>query len=142
MVYTLDPGVSLQLALEDEFDRYAKSIGLRDSYAIELLLIHEKMCYYADGSIGMDIEFDEKTGKVKDDQNHPSVEEKKAYSLIKHMYVLKRIFEKAGYEIAKDRVRLWDEPAIEEYFKTFCPCEGATGQCSIECPKYLNCNFS
>lgn len=135
MTYTLGSIAALQLALEDEFNEYCKNINLKNPFEIDALEFQKITHHRPDGLI--EVDFGE--GETILELNK---EEKKVYSLIKYMYMLDRIFEEAGYEAAKDRVELWKKPAITEYFKRFRPCEGSTGQCSMECREYLNCKIS
>lgn len=121
-----------QLVYDIEFHNWAEKEGLRDPFEIHRELFRKRQ------------RVDEKTGAIHYDMNYidpeePSDEEKLAFRMINLMFILDRVFAELGYEAALDRVELWNEPIITEYFNKFKPCEDVKRQCDMRCKYFLEC---
>ena len=81
-----------------DFKKYAREKGIRDPFEVSRKLVSKHTWMNGDGSISMDIEFDENTGKIKEYDGEPTRAEKKAYIMMRDEYVARRVFEEIGYE--------------------------------------------
>ena len=126
-----------------EFESYAKSKGIRNPFKVSMRAFENRCHKNEDGSISMDIEFDE-NGKIKADPAEPSREERDAYIRMRDEYVARRCFEEIGYESflfhtqPHDYECNYDISYMREQ-NEFIPCKSADGQCSFYCPQYWCC---
>ena len=126
-----------------EFESYAKSKGIRNPFKVSMRAFENRCHRNEDGSISMDIEFDE-NGKIKADPAEPSREERDAYIRMRDEYVARRCFEEIGYEMflahtkPKDYECNYDISYMREQ-NEFIPCKSADRQCSFYCPQYWCC---
>ena len=123
-----------------EFESYAKSKGIRNPFKVSMLAFENKCHKNEDGSISMDIEFDE-NGKIKADPAEPSREERDAYIRMRDEYVARRCFEEIGYEmfLAHTKPGKTYDISYMRDMEEFVPCRSADRQCAFDCCKYAEC---
>ena len=123
-----------------EFESYAKSKGIRNPFKVSMQAFENRCHKNEDGSISMDIEFDE-NGKIKADPAEPSREERDAYIRMRDEYVARRCFEEIGYEMFLAHTqpgKTYDISYIRN-MEEFVPCRSADRQCAFDCCKYAEC---
>ena len=123
-----------------EFESYAKSKGIRNPFKVSMLAFENRCHKNEDGSISMDIEFDE-NGKIKADPAEPSREERNAYIRMRDEYVARRCFEEIGYEmfLAHTKPGKTYDISYMRDMEEFVPCRSADRQCAFDCCKYAEC---
>lgn len=123
-----------------EFESYAKSKGIRSPFKVSMQVFRNRCHKNEDGSISMDIEFDE-NGKIKADPAEPSQEERDAYIRMRDEYVARRCFEEIGYEmfLAYTKPGKTYDISYMRNMEEFVPCRSADRQCALECCKYAEC---
>ena len=123
-----------------EFESYAKSKGIRNPFKVSMLAFENRCHKNEDGSISMDIEFDE-NGKIKADPAEPSREERDAYIRMRDEYVARRCFEEIGYEmfLAHTQPGKTYDISYMRNMEEFVPCRSADRQCAFDCCKYAEC---
>ena len=128
----LTKAAAAQLIYDYEFKNWAKRQELRDPFEIHRKLFKKKCKTDENGAIRIyDMNYT--------DPEEPSDAEKTAYRMINYMFILDKIFAEIGYEEALDRVQLWNEEVIRQYFGTLKPCESAERQCDMRCEYFLEC---
>ena len=123
-----------------EFESYAKSKGIRNPFKVSMRAFQNRCHKNEDGSISMDIEFDE-NGKIKADPAEPSREERDAYIRMRDEYVARRCFEEIGYEMFLTHTKpgkTYDISYMRD-MEEFVPCRSADRQCAFDCCKYAEC---
>ena len=123
-----------------EFESYAKSKGIRNPFKVSMQAVQNRCHKNEDGSISMDIEFDE-NGKIKADPAEPSREERDAYIRMRDEYVARRCFEEIGYEMFLAHTqpgKTYDISYMRD-MEEFVPCRSADRQCAFDCCKYAEC---
>ena len=123
-----------------EFESYAKSKGIRNPFKVSMRAFENRCHKNEDGSISMDIEFDE-NGKIKADPAEPSREERDAYIRMRDEYVARRCFEEIGYEmflVHTQPGKTYDISYMRD-MEEFVPCRSANRQCAFDCCKYAEC---
>ena len=123
-----------------EFESYAKSKGIRNPFKVSMRALENRCHKNEDGSISMDIEFDE-NGKIKADPAEPSREERDAYIRMRDEYVARRCFEEIGYEMFLAHTqpgKTYDISYMRD-MEEFVPCRSADRQCAFDCCKYAEC---
>lgn len=123
-----------------EFESYAKSKGIRNPFKVSMRAFENRCHRNEDGSISMDIEFDE-NGKIKADPAEPSREERDAYIRMRDEYVARRCFEEIGYEmfLAHTKPGKTYDISYMRDMEEFVPCRSADRQCAFDCCKYAEC---
>lgn len=123
-----------------EFESYAKSKGIRNPFKVSMRAFQNRCHKNEDGSISMDIEFDE-NGKIKADPAEPSREERDAYIRMRDEYVARRCFEEIGYEmfLAHTKPSKTYDISYMRDMEEFVPCRSADRQCAFDCCKYAEC---
>ena len=123
-----------------EFESYAKSKGIRNPFKVSMRAFENRCHKKEDGSISMDIEFDE-NGKIKADPAEPSREERDAYIRMRDEYVARRCFEEIGYEmfLAHTKPGKTYDISYMRDMEEFVPCRSADRQCAFDCCKYAEC---
>ena len=123
-----------------EFESYAKSKGIRNPFKVSMQAFENRCHKNEDGSISMDIEFDE-NGKIKADPAEPSREERDAYIRMRDEYVARRCFEEIGYEmfLAHTKPGKTYDISYMRNMEEFVPCRSADRQCAFDCCKYAEC---
>ena len=123
-----------------EFESYAKNKGIRNPFKVSMQAFENRCHKNEDGSISMDIEFDE-NGKIKADPAEPSREERDAYIRMRDEYVARRCFEEIGYEMFLAHTqpgKTYDISYMRD-MEEFVPCRSADRQCAFDCCKYAEC---
>ena len=123
-----------------EFESYAKSKGIRNPFKVSMRAFENRCHKNEDGSISMDIEFDE-NGNIKADPAEPSREERDAYIRMRDEYVARRCFEEIGYEMFLAHTKpgeIYDISYMRD-MEEFVPCRSADRQCAFDCCKYAEC---
>ena len=123
-----------------EFESYAKSKGIRNPFKVSMRAFENRCHKNEDGSISMDIEFDE-NGKIKADPAEPSREERDTYIRMRDEYVARRCFEEIGYEmfLAHTQPGKAYDISYMRNMEEFVPCRSADRQCAFDCCKYAEC---
>lgn len=129
------------MSFSSDFKKYAREKGIRDPFEVSRKLVSKHTKMNADGSISVDIEFDENTGKIKEYDGEPTRAEKDAYIMMRDEYIARRVFAEIGYEAFLNYTipdRTYDISFLrDELF----PCESLDEQCSMFCPKYADCPY-
>lgn len=92
----------------------------------------------------VEFDWDEKTGKIKEDPDEPTRAEKNAYIKMRDEYVARRCFYEIGYESflfhtqPHDYKCDYDISYMRESIE-FIPCKSADHQCTFDCPKFAEC---
>ena len=81
-----------------DFAKYAREHGIRDPFEVSRQLFSKRCHRNEDGSHSVDIEWDEETGKIKEDPDEPTRAEKDAYIKMRDEYTARRCFYEIGYE--------------------------------------------
>lgn len=123
-----------------EFESYAKNKGIRNPFKVSIRAFENRCHKNEDGSISMDIEFDE-NGKIKADPAGPSREERDTYIRMRDEYVARRCFEEIGYEmfLAYTKPSKTYDISYMRNMEEFVPCRSADRQCAFDCCKYAEC---
>ena len=123
-----------------DFKKYAREKGIRDPFEVSRQLF-SKRCRREGTDLIVDFNWDEETGKIKEDPDEPTRAEKDAWIMMRDEYVARRVFEEIGYEAFLDYTvpgRTYDISFLrDELF----PCESLDEQCSMFCPKYADCPY-
>lgn len=124
-----------------DFAKYAREHGIRDPFEVSRQLFSKRCHRNEDGSHSVDIEWDEETGKIKEDPDEPTRAEKDAYILMRDRYVAKRVFEEIGYNqflqhTNPDRTYDISDMRVQD---EFVPCKSADRQCYMECHRFAEC---
>lgn len=127
-----------------DFRKYAREHGIRDPFEVSQQLFKKRCHRNKDGSTSVDVEWDEETGKIKEDPDEPTRAEKDAYIRMRDEYVARRCFYEIGYESflfhtqPKDYERNYDISYMRNEIE-FIPCKSADRQCTFDCPKFAEC---
>ena len=65
----------------------------------------------------------------------------KLYNLIESIYIIDGIFAEEGYDDALERVEIWNDEVVRQYFESLKPCESAKRQCDMRCKYFLECEY-
>ena len=127
-----------------DFKKYAAEKGIRDPFEVSRKLVSKHTWMNDDGSISMDIELDENTGKIKEYDGEPSRAEKDAYIKMRDEYVARRCFYEIGYEsfLAHTQKPNYECSYDISYLRDsieFIPCKSADHQCTFDCMKFAEC---
>lgn len=127
-----------------DFAKYAREHGIRDPFEVSRQLFSKRMHRNEDGSISVSIERDEETGKIKEDPDEPTREEKDNWIAMRDEYVARRSFNEIGYESFLfhtkpcDYESAYDISHLREEDE-FVPCLSADRQCMMTCHRYAEC---
>lgn len=80
-----------------DFAKYAREHGIRDPFEVSRQLF-SKRCRREGTDLIVNFDWDEETGKIKEDSDEPTRAEKDAYIMMRDEYVARRVFEEIGYE--------------------------------------------
>ena len=127
-----------------DFKKYAAEKGIRNPFEVSRKLVSKHTWMNDDGSISMDIEFDENTGKIKEYDGEPSRAEKDAYIKIHDEYVAMRSFYEIGYDSFLFHTKPHDyecnyDVSYMRKLDRFVPCLSADGQCMLTCHRFAEC---
>ena len=107
--------------MQSDFKRYAASLGIRDPLKVSQDLFNK--CVSHKGSVTYVDEQSEEDKKLE-----PSKLERDQYIMMREKYVAERIFKEIGYpEFMQHTERSYNN-ALDEWRKSFLPCESADGQ--------------
>lgn len=129
--------------ISTDFSKYARELGIRDPFEVSRQLF-SKRCRREGTDMIVEFDWDEETGKIKEDPDEPTRAEKDAYIKMRDEYVARRCFYEIGYEMflahtqPKDYECNYDISYMREQ-NEFVPCKSADGQCSFYCPQYWCC---
>ena len=123
-----------------DFSKYAREHGIRDPFEVSRQLF-SKRCRREGTDMIVEFDWDEETGKIKEDPDEPARAEKDAYIMMRDEYIARRVFAEIGYEAFLSHTtpgRTYDISFLrDELF----PCESLDEQCSMFCPKYAECPY-
>ena len=126
-----------------DFSKYARERGIRDPFEVSRQLFR-KRCRIEGAETIVEFDWDEKTGKIKEDPDEPTRAEKDAYIKMRDEYVARRCFYEIGYESFLFHTRPKDYKCNYDisYMRNeieFIPCKSADRQCTFDCPKFAEC---
>jgi hypothetical protein len=126
-----------------DFNKYAREHGIRDPFEVSRQLF-KKRCRTEGTDLVVEFDWDEETGKIKEDPQEPTRAEKDAYIKMRDEYVARRCFYEIGYEsfLAHTRPKDYECDYDISYMRNeieFIPCKSADGQCIFDCPKFAEC---
>ena len=126
-----------------DFAKYARERGIRDPFEVSRQLF-SKRCRRKGTDLIVDFDWDEETGKIKEDPAEPTRAEKDAYIKMRDEYVARRCFYEIGYESflfhtqPKDYECNYDISYMRNEIE-FIPCKSADHQCTFDCVKFAEC---
>lgn len=126
-----------------DFRKYAREHGIRDPFEVSQQLFR-KRCRIEGAETIVEFDWDEETGKIKEDPDEPTRAEKDAYIRMRDEYVARRCFYEIGYESflfhtrPKDYACDYDISYMRNEIE-FIPCKSADCQCTFDCPKFTEC---
>ena len=123
------------ILFNSDFYEYAHAQGIRDPFEVSQKLFKKRCRSNADGSIRVSIEWDEKTGKIKEDPEEPTRAEKDAWIRMRDEYIARRCFYEIGYDMFLAHTKPGDTYDIS-YMRDldeFVPCRSADRQCAMFC---------
>ena len=126
-----------------DFSKYAREHGIRDPFKVSRQLF-SKRCRREGTDLIVDFDWDEKTGKIKEDPDEPTRAEKDAYIKMRDEYVARRCFYEIGYEsfLAHTQPKDYECNYDISYMRNeieFIPCKSADHQCTFDCVKFADC---
>lgn len=126
------------ILFNSDFYEYARAQGIRDPFEVSQKLFRKRCRNNADGSIGVTIEWDEETGKVKADPEEPTRAEKDAWIRMRDEYIARRCFYEIGYDAFLAHT---NDISYMRDLDEFVPCRSADWQCRFSCKNIGgNCN--
>ena len=129
------------MEFSSDFNKYAHEQSIRNPFDVSMKLVSKHTRMNPDGSISMDIEWDEKTGKIKEYPGEPTRAEKDAYIMMRDEYIARRVFAEIGYEAFLEHTVPGKTYDISFLRDELFPCESLDEQCSMFCPKYVDCPY-
>ena len=126
-----------------DFRKYAREHEIRDPFEVSRQLF-KKRCRTEGTDLVVEFDWDEETGKIKEDPDEPTRAEKDAYIKMRDEYTARRCFYEIGYESFLFHTKPhnyecnYDISYMREQ-NEFVPCKSADGQCSFYCPQYWCC---
>ena len=123
-----------------DFTKYAREHGIRDPFEVSRQLF-SKRCRREGTDLIVDFDWDEETGKIKEDPDEPTRAEKDAYIKMRDEYVARRCFYEIGYESFYLRTspdHYYDISYMRDNLE-FVPCKAADHQCTFDCVKFAEC---
>ena len=127
-----------------DFSKFARQHEIRDPFEVSRQLFSKHCRRNEDGSISVNIERDEETGKIKEDPYEPTRAEKDAYIKMRDEYVAMRCFYEVGYDSFLFHTKPHDYECDYDisYMRKsdrFVPCLSADGQCMLTCHRFMKC---
>lgn len=127
-----------------DFAKYAREHGIRDPFEVSRQLFSKRIHRNEDGSTSVDVEWDEETGKIKEDPDEPTRAEKDAYIKMREEYTARRCFYEIGYKsfLAHTKKPNYECNYDISYMRNsieFIPCRSADHQCTFDCIKFAEC---
>lgn len=116
------------MQMSADFEKYAREV-LHLANPFKAHWAAQKDCYInnSDGSISIDMD---KANEI-DDLTKIS---RKEWIEARDKYIAERILRELGYEVLTTT-------NYSKYLPDAIPCEGATGQCSFDCPDFFECGL-
>lgn len=121
-----------------DFAKYAREHGIRDPFEVSRQLF-SKRCRREGTDLVVNFDWDEETGKIKENPDEPTRAEKDAYIMMRDEYVARRVFEEIGYEAFLQHTNPDKTYDISFLRNELFPCNSADHQCSFDCPKFAEC---
>lgn len=126
-----------------DFAKYAREHGIRDPFAVSQQLFR-KRCRTEGAELIVEFDWDEETGKIKEDPDEPTRAEKDAYIRMRDEYIARRCFYEIGYEsfLAHTQKPNYECGYDISYLRNnieFIPCKSADHQCTFDCMKFAEC---
>lgn len=128
MIVTSEKGAAV-MDLYFDFYEYAASLGIRDPFKVSQQLFSKRVAH--NGPITY---IDEQS--AEDRELEPTKEERDNYIVMREKYIAERVFNEIGYEYFMQQTECSYQGCLEEWRKSFLPCESADGQCCMECVKF------
>lgn len=127
-----------------DFRKFARQHEIRDPFEVSRQLFSKRCRRNEDGSISVNIEQDEETGKIKGNPDEPTRAEKDAYIKMRDEYVAMRCFYEIGYDSFLFHTKPHDYECNYDisYMRKsdrFVPCLSADGQCMLTCHRFMKC---
>ena len=123
-----------------DFRKYAHERGIRDPFEVSRQLFN-KRCRREGTDLIVNFDWDEETGKIKEDPDEPTRAEKDAYIMMRDEYIARRVFAEIGYEAFLSHTAPGKTYDISFLRDELFPCESLDEQCSMFCPKYADCPY-
>lgn len=133
MMIVLNEAGAMKLQFHNDWFQEAKRIGLRDPFKVSQMIFAKRVRQLPNGSMEVDI-------PDEPDPDEPTKEEKSKYIQARDAYIATRMFDEVGYEAFEIEVRNSYKDHLRPMLDRMFPCYSATGQCSLFCPKYKECN--
>ena len=129
-----------------DFSAYAKQQGIRDPFKVSQDLFSKRCRRNEDGSMRVEIEIDEESGKIKDDPAEPTRAEKDAWIKMRDEYVARRCFYEIGYDSFLFHTKPHDykcsyDVSYMRELDEFVPCHSADAQCMLTCHRFVDCGM-
>ena len=126
-----------------DFRQYAREHAVRDPFEVSRQLF-SKRCRTEGTDMIVEFDWDEETGKIKEDPDEPTRAEKDAYIKMRDEYVARRCFYEIGYESFLAHTKKPDYECNYDisYMRNemeFIPCKSADHQCTFDCMKFAEC---
>lgn len=126
-----------------DFATYACEHGIRDPFEVSQQLF-KKHCRIEGTDMIVEFDWDEETGKIKENPDEPTRAEKDAYIKMRDEYVARRCFYEIGYEsfLAHTKKPNYECNYDISYMRNeieFIPCKSADRQCTFDCMKFAEC---
>ena len=128
-----------------DFTKYAREHGIRDPFEVSRQLF-SKRCRREGTDLIVDFDWDEETGKIKEDPDEPTRAEKDAYIKMRDEYVARRCFYEIGYEMFLAHTKKHDyecnyDISYMRELDEFIPCHSADAQCMLTCHRFVDCGM-
>ena len=136
----LNENESKIICFTSDFTEYAREHGIRDPFKVSRQLF-SKRCRREGTDLIVNFDWDEETGKIKEDPYEPTRAEKDAYIKMRDEYVARRVFGEIGYETFLNYTKPGGTYDISFLRDELFPCESLDEQCSMFCPKYAECPY-
>lgn len=129
-----------------DFNKFAKEHNIRDPFEVSRNLFSKRCHRNKDGSMSVDIEIDEETGKIKEDAKEPSRAEKDAWIKMRDEYIAMRCFYEVGYDSFLFHTKPHDyecnyDVSYMRKLDRFVPCLSADAQCMLTCHRFVDCGM-
>ena len=127
-----------------DFNKFAREHNIRDPFEVSRKLFSKRCHHNKDGSMSVDFEIDDETGKIKEDAEEPSRAEKDAWIKMRDEYIAMRCFYEVGYDSFLFHTKPHDyecnyDVSYMRKLDRFVPCLSADGQCMLTCHRFMKC---
>lgn len=129
-----------------DFNKFAKEHNIRDPFKVSQDLFSKRCHRNEDGSMSVSIDWDEETGKIKDDPAEPTRAEKDAWIKMRDEYIASRCFYEIGYDSFLFHTKPHDyecsyDISYMRELDEFVPCHSADAQCMLTCHRFVDCGM-